>query len=278
VRRVSVGRLGVLADGMPLRERQIVETVARLSLVSGGQLSQLFFYSISNPSTRARRARRILDRLVGQRVLDHLERRRGGVGGGSSSWVYALGPVGRRLIAYWAGEGLPRSRAAYEPGPIFTAHRLAVSELYVQLRQAERAGRLELVAFDGEPAAWRRYSRLGGVTAVLKPDAYVQLGSSEWIDSLFVEVDLGSEHRGQLLRQHRAYGEHFRAGVEQAATGVYPEVLWLVSDARRAALLADIQRGLPEAVRRLFKVAPRERALAALCGEPTDGWTPGGSA
>src|ERR1700677_3437823 len=112
VSRVSVARLVALADRMPLRDRQIVETVARLTLVSGGQLIDLFFESISNPFTRARRARRVLGRLVEQRVLDRLERRRGGVGGGSSAWVYALGPAGRRMVAYWGGEGLPRSRSA----------------------------------------------------------------------------------------------------------------------------------------------------------------------
>ena len=160
VSRVSVPRLVALADGMPLLERQIVETVARLTLVSGRQLSDLFFYfyisdsstPAVSPSTRARRARRVLARLVEQRVLDRLERRQGGIGGGSSAWVYALGPAGRRMVAYWAGEGLPRSRGAHEPGATWTAHTLAVSDLYVRLRQAERAGRVELLDFDAEPA------------------------------------------------------------------------------------------------------------------------------
>src|ERR1700677_725220 len=102
VSRVSVARLVALADGMTPRERQIVETVARLTLVSGGQLIDLFFNNncdSSSPYTRARVARRVLARLVEQRVLDRLARRRGGVGGGSSAWVYALGPAGRRTVA-----------------------------------------------------------------------------------------------------------------------------------------------------------------------------------
>jgi hypothetical protein len=275
VSRVSVPQLVALADGMPLRDRQVVETVARLSLVSGGQLSDLFFYSISNISTRTRRARRVLARLVEQRVLDRLERRQGGAGGGSDSWVYALGPAGRRMVAYWAGEGLPRSRSAHEPGAAWTAHTLAVTDLYVRLREAERAGRVELLAFDAEPACWRGYTRLGGAVGVLKPDAYVRLGIGEFEDSFFVEVDLGSERRGQLTRQHRAYQEFFRSGVEQANTGVFPLVLWLVPDARRAALLKDIHRGLPEQARRLFTVVTSERALDVLCGEPAENATGG---
>jgi hypothetical protein len=265
-----VTRLVALAEGLPLRDRQIVETVARLSLVSGGQLVDLFFESISNPSTRSRRARRSLGRLVEQRVLDRLERRQGGVGGGSSAWVYALGPAGRRMVAYWAGEGLPRSRSAHEPSAIWTAHTLAVSDLYVRLREAERTAQVELLAFDAEPTCWRRYTRLGDVAGVLKPDAYLRLGVGEFADSFFIEMDLGSERRGQLTRQHHAYREYFRAGVEQTKAGVFPGVLWIVPDTQRVALLSDIHRGLPEQTRRLFTVATAEQALAVLCGLATD--------
>jgi hypothetical protein len=267
VNRLSVPRLLALADAMPLRDRAIVETVARLTLVSGRQLTDLLFSDVPHLGTRTRRAGRVLGRLVEQRVLDHLERRRGGFGGGSSAWVYALGPAGRRVVAYWAGEGLPRSRSAHEPGAMWTAHTLAISDLYIRLRQAERVGRGELLAFDVEPACWRRYSRLGGTAGVLKPDVYVEVGAGDWIDSFFIEQDMGSEHRGQLTRQHHAYAEHFRAGVEQAKTGIYPGVLWVVPDAKRASLLADIHRGLPEQTRRLFTVAISGQALEVLCGQ-----------
>jgi hypothetical protein len=276
--RVSVVRLTALADGMTLRDRQIVETVARLTLVSGEQLSDLFFSSFSHPVTRSRVARRVLARLVAERVLDRLERRRGGAGGGSSAWVYALGPAGRRLVAYWAGEGLPRSRGAHEPGAVWTAHTLAVGDLYVALRAAERAGRVELLSFDTEPACWRRFARLGGATGTLKPDAYMRLGNGEFEDSFLIEVDLGTEHRGQLTRQHHAYSEYFRSGIEQARSGVFPSVLWIVPDERRLALLTDIHRGLPEPVRRLFTATTSERALTALCGPTTNTAAAGGAA
>ena len=275
--RLSVPRLLALADEMPLRDRAIVETVARLTLVSGRQLTDLFFGDVPHSGTRTRRAGRVLGRLVEQRALDRLGRRRGGFGGGSSAWVYALGPAGRRIVAYWAGEGLPRSRGAHEPGATWTAHTLAVSDLYVRLRQAERVGRVELLDFDAEPACWRRCARLGGAAGVLKPDAFVRLGVGEYEDTLFVEVDLGSEHRGQLTRQHHAYSEYFHSGVEQAKTGVFPGVLWIVPDAQRLALLADIHRGLPEQTRRLFTVAISEQALGVLCGQASQATEPGGA-
>lgn len=285
--RVSVPRLVAVADGLGLLERQLVETIARLTLVSGRQLLNLSMdfssasvssfpasspsfssFSPSLSSSEARVLRRILARLVEQRVLERLERRRGGRGGGSASWVYALGPAGRRIVAYWAGEGLPRSRSTHEPSVVWTAHTLAVSDLYVRLKAAAGSGRFELVAFDAEPACWRPYTRLGGAAGVLKPDAYVEIGSGEWIDAFFVEVDLGTEHRGQLIRQHRVYREYFRAGVEQAKTGVFPSVVWIVPDERRAVLLTDIHGELPAQDRRLFTVVTSERALDVFRAEP----------
>ncbi len=107
---------------------------------------------------------------------------------------------------------------------------------------------------------------LGGAAGTLKPDAFVRLGVGEYEDAFLVEVDLGTERRGQLTRQHHAYSEYFRSGVEQAKTGMFPGVLWLVPDARRLALLMDIQRGLPVPARRLFTVASSDRALEVLCG------------
>ena len=268
MKRVSVAHVLAMAEGMAARDREIVRAVARLSVLSGAQIIELCFWDIPEPQTRARRARRVLGRLSEQRVLERLERpRQGGAGGGSASWVYALGPAGRRIVAYWSGEGLPRSRAAEEPGVGWTAHRLAVGDLYMQLRNAERQGRVELLAFDGEPACWRRYTRLGGATGVLKPDAFVRLGVGEYEDSFFAEADLGSERRGQLLRQHRAYAEYFRSGVEQANNGVFPAIVWIVSDRKRAALFEDVARGLPRALRALFTVTTADSALEVFCGE-----------
>jgi hypothetical protein len=182
------------------------------------------------------------------------------------------------MLAYWAGEGMPRSRGAQELGAAWTAHTLAVSDLYVRLREAERAGRLEeILDFDAEPASWRRYTRLGGAAGVLKPDAYIRLASGDWEDSFFAERDLGSERRGQLTRQHHAYAEYFRAGVEQASTGVFPSVLWIVPGARRLALFDDIHRGLPEQTRRLFTVATSDQALEVICAEASDRTGMGGA-
>ena len=111
---------------------------------------------------------------------------------------------------------------------------------------------------------------------MLKPDAFVCLGVGDYEDSFFAEVDLGSEHRGQLILQHRAYGEYFRSGAEQASWGV-PRGVWIVPDARRPALFTEIRRGLPEQLRPLFTTATAENALEAFCTDDVEPATVGGS-
>ena len=149
--RVSPSQLIALATALPARERELVQLAARLRLMTHAQLAVLLApgdRSVS-PSSAARSVRRVLARLTAHGVLARLERRVGGVRAGSAGYVYYLGPIGQRLIAYWEGRGLVRGRFRPEPGGRYVRHRLAVSELYVQLRSADRSGELDLLSLRG---------------------------------------------------------------------------------------------------------------------------------
>ena len=80
--------------------------------------------------------------------------------------MYAVTPAGRRLLAYWAGSGLASDRGVHEPGAGFVEHTLQAADLYVRLIEADRAGLLELLGFDAEPASWRTYTTPVGTTGV----------------------------------------------------------------------------------------------------------------
>jgi hypothetical protein len=221
----------------------------------------------TSAGSAARSARRLLARLTGLRVLSRLERRIGGRRAGSAGYVYYLGPVGQRLMAYWQGRGLVRGRLRPEPGGRYVRHRLAVSELYVQIRLAANAGTLDLLSFQAEPECWRTYVDSFGGQAVLKPDAYIRLGLGAYEDSFFVEVDLGSESRMVVARKVRAYLDYFQSGVEQATHGVFPRVLLVTNTAQRRAALVDICARLPAGAQALFMVTTLDRALTALTGQ-----------
>ncbi len=270
--RVSRHGLVTLAEMLSERDRAVTETVARLRLVSGQQLGRLLFSEGENPATRARLARRSLARLTDLRVVTRLERRVGGVRAGSAGHVYALDVAGQRLVAYWQGEGIARSRSAFEPGTPFVRHTLALAEHYVRLVEAEREGAVELLSFSAEPECWRRFTGLGGAALTLKPDAFVSLGVGEFEERSFLEIDCGTEGRSALLRQCRGYLDYFRSGAEQAASGVFPRVVWITTTERRVGLLTEVCAALPPEAWQLFVVGRPERALSLLSGRgPTMG-------
>ncbi len=265
--RLSAAGLLALAEAIPERERRIVETTGRLRLVAGKQLERLCLSEIGQAASRARAARRVLAGLSEQQILFRLERSIGGVRAGSAGHVYGLGPVGKRLIAYWQGEGLARVRTPHEPGSIFVRHTLAVAEMYVQLIEAERAGRFELVAFEAEPDCWRPLAGAYGRVETLKPDAFVRLGVGEFEERSFIEVDCGTEGRGALLRKCRRYLAYYQSGVEQAESGVFPRVVFLTTNQARVRLLVDVCASLAPEHWQLFSVGTADKAMGLLSGE-----------
>ena len=251
---LTAKRLLALDMHLTERDREIAQTVARLRLASGIQLERLFFAYGGLPGTRARLARNALARLTELGLLARLQRPIGGVRGGSGAWVYEVGPAGERLLAYWRGEGISRPRPAHEPGRRFLTHTLAISETYARLAEADREQRIELLTFDAEPASWRRFVGIGGRDVILKPDAFVRLGSGPFEDSWWLEVDLATESSTVLKRQCQAYLRYQQTGREQHEHGVFPRVLWTVPDKRRGELLERTIGSLPATARELFVI------------------------
>lgn len=269
--RVSRARLMAIAEGMTDSEIAVVRVVDRLRLVSHAQIARLMPASDGVTAASAARAiRRTLLRLTELGALGRLERRIGGVRAGSAGHIYYLGSVGQRLMAYWNGEGLVRGRARLEPGAPFVRHRLATSELYVVARERERAGDLDLLAFDVEPDCWRGSLDALGARTTLKPDAFLRVGVGAYEDRWFVEVDLGTESRTVLAGKLQAYLDYFHSGSEQDTHGVFPRVLLLtVAEARKAAIV-NLCAGLPDEYWPLFAVNLLERGLDVIAGLTED--------
>ena len=261
----GTARLVALADRLSERDREVVRTVARLRLISGKQLERLFFTESPSPSSAARLARLRLARLVKLGVVARLERRVGGVRAGSAGHVYTATPDGQRLVAFWRGEGIGRPRALYEPGAAYLAHTLAAAEVLVALKEAERAGRLELLAHQGEPDCWRQYVGSYGRATTLRPDAYVQVAVDDFEEHAFIEVDRGTVGRLALRRKHDAYLAYYRSGREQAALGLMPRVIWLADTPQRIRLLEDVAAECGRDGRRLFSAMSGAQLVSALC-------------
>lgn len=262
--RVGAVLLERIRRELTSRDALIVVLVAEHRLVSAAQIRRLVFpvSDFATPETAARSCRRVLKRLVRDRLLHRLERRVGGVRAGSDGFVYALGPVGWQLVD---AEGRSRPRRL-EPTLPFVDHHLAISELVVELRLADRRGDVQLLSLQGEPRCWRPLPGQRAVAGLLRPDLQVALRRGHIELSWFVEVDRGTAHLPTLLRKCAMYETYYRSGVEQATRGVFPRVLWVTPSSRRETRLRQAVERSRSLTKPLFQVTTADAAPDVLLG------------
>jgi hypothetical protein len=241
------------AERLSARDWAILEIVNRLRLVSGAQFEQLFFSSLA-PRGRVVARGRTLRRLVRWDALVPLERRVGGSARGSASAVYALGTVGRRLVA----EHLALTHAGV-PGERTVRHTLAVSQLYADLVVGGRGSGAQVSAFEAEPACWWP----NGFGGYVKPDAYAVLDSGSVREHWWVEVDRATEGLPTVRRKLIAYLDFFEHG-QDGPGGVMPRVLVTVPNPRRLEAVREIAERLPDPAGRLFLVVLDREAMVHL--------------
>lgn len=239
----------------------IVRDVARMRLASALDLQTL---ASLRGEVHVRQFRRRLQRLFELDVLARLDRRVGGVRSGSTSWVYALGLGGQRLLDPGDGTSV---RRPWTPRPSWLNHALASSHLYVELCLAEQAGGVRLLNYQPEPLCWRPIDDAEG-QSTLKPDAFARFEVGDEIVSLFLEVDMATESPATLHTKLQIYSRHWLTDAEQTAHGVYPEVLWLVPTAGRQQVLEKVIERQPEEARALHRVRLYGAARAAFIEPP----------
>lgn len=254
MKRVTAAYVERLAAELPARDLAVVETLDRLRVATPRQLQRLHFTS-GTKAANARQTWRRLRALTDLRVLTVLERRVGGGSGGSSQAVYALDTAGQRLGAACGPAGGRRLRRPWTPGSQFLAHALAVTELYVELREREREGHGTLLDFYAEPGCWRRFIGVGGGAAWLKPDAFVRWGAGDLEHLSFVEVDRATASVPTIVaRKLDLFRRYWQTGREQERFGAFPRVVLLTTAEKRRATLAEATRRQPPEARPLYRV------------------------
>ncbi len=259
--RRSARSLVEIAQGLSQRDASILELLAEVRLVSARQIEALVFVN-GSPLTTSRRTRHALARLHDLGLVGRLERRIGGVRAGSSGYIYRLSFAGRRLL------GLPTS-GWREPSSAFLEHTLAVVDVHVALARLGQAGVVEELTIHHEPHCWRSFTGPHGQPSALKPDLFVEYAQGQYAHPWFIEIDLGTEHRPAVTTKCQQYLAYLRTGKEQHGSGVFPPVLWVVPDKRRATVLRELIARLPEPAGQLFNVATTDDYLIALSGDLT---------
>ncbi|MGN6588370.1 MAG: replication-relaxation family protein [Solirubrobacterales bacterium] len=258
-------RIALLEETLTPRERAIIDTLDRLRVATTEQLRRICFSDLTSRSA-ARQAPAILRSLAARQVVVKLERQVGGVRAGSKAAVWSLDTAGQRLASSCGPAGGFHRRRPWSVSLSFLAHRLAVSEVYADLMEAEQAGSVEVLDFDAEPVAWRRYTSAHGGTAYVKPDAFCRVGLGEIERAAFVEIDRATESRSTLTVKLRAYRQYWETGREQERRGYFPKVVFAVPDEDRKAVLVDLFAKQPEETWPLWQVVLSADLNAALIG------------
>jgi hypothetical protein len=258
--RITRAAVERIAAGLGERDLAIVADVGRVRVLTGRQVERLHFAELAG-AHRDRTRRRVLERLVSLKLLSPLKRRIGGERAGSAGLVFALGPVGQRLLALQANRSPDeRARQPGTPTDRFLSHNLSIAEVYVSLVEARRAGALTLDAFRAEPTCWWRNSE----GEWIKPDACAVVSAGDIEDSWAIEVDRATESLPTLKRKLRAYLDLVECGENGPDGGVLPRVLVTVPDERRLHEVRKLVAELPSPAKQLFTVTLDKLAVAKM--------------
>lgn len=232
-------RIRELEQHLTERDVALLHDLERFRLLRSSQLQRLHFgvtpfgkHATELAAVRA--TNRVLARLERLSVIDRVGRRIGGPHHGSSTTIWQLAPAGERFLRALGGG--PDRRKFGTPGAVFISHTLAVADAAITVLEHTRAGRYEVLELETEPDFWRSF-QAGGSALMLKPDLLIVTADAQTETHTFVEVDLGTEHLPAIRRKCDLYQRAYRDGSEERTRGLFPAVVWIVPDDKRAASL-----------------------------------------
>lgn len=262
--RISSGQIERLRRRLSERDVLLLGALHRVRILSLRQIQRLLVVD-GSPAARTRRTQLWMTRLIKLGVVVRFSRTIGGIRAGSSGYIYGLSALGQALLDV-SGPAGGKRRRVWDTKPYFQDHMLTTAELYVQLVEQHREGAADLLAFDAEPSAWRHFTGPGGELVVVKPDAYVRLGTAAVERSAFVEVDMTTEGLPTVHKKNARYVDYWRSGVEQQLRGVFPKVIWLVQTEQRQERIAGVIQKLATDAQALFEVGRLQAGAGLLRG------------
>jgi hypothetical protein len=95
----------------------------------------------------------------------------------------------------------------------------------------------------------------------------VKLGVGDEELSYFVELDRGTTFATALNKKLRTYENYYFTGKEQQEFGMFPQVLWLVPDEKRKAVLEALCEPFNARVPGLFVVVVKGGEIDVMLGD-----------
>ncbi|MBN9156928.1 replication-relaxation family protein [Microbacterium sp.] len=262
-----------LAARLSARDLTLLRTLQRSRFATTKQLARFARAGHASSASALRQTSRALRALDELSLVGHLERRIGGRRSGSAGLVWALTPLGHRLLTQV--DGRPESRRHRkepEPSTAFLEHTLAVTEVHLILFELshDSVHDVQLVAFEHEPESWRRYLDRQRGAVHLRTDAYAELRIGEFHDSYFLEVDRATEAPVIVVRKCLQYQEYRRSGLEQKLHDVFPAVVWITPHEKRAQQLKVRLQEEPGITKDLFSVVTIDDLRHHIVAGPAD--------
>ena len=255
--RISRERLMEIRRNLAERDIEILSSIATNRFLTSHQIRRTFFAHHVTDAAAIRASNRVMSRLATLGLVCHLLRRIGGVRAGSGSHVWSLSEAGARMLRTTQElDGLPERLRAHEPTSTFLEHTLAVAEVCLRLSEAADRGEFTIVELHREPQCWRAYSGRDGGVVHLKPDLALVTASGEYEDHWFIEVDRDTEPPSRVIRACLKYEAYRQTAAERKRLGVFPAVVWVTPDSKRAASLEGHIERTPGLSRGLYAVVP----------------------
>lgn len=174
---------------------------------------------------------RVLGSLKRRGLVDQTARLVGGPGGGSGRYGYFLTTCGYRLAAS-LNPALPARRPASR-GTFLMRHGMMTADIALSFRRSARShSGHELVDWECD---WQAAQRLDGSPVV--PDAHFVYATENYEVDIFLEVDVGTEGTRFFARKVARYVELYRSGRWREQLTVWPLVVIVTPDERRALAL-----------------------------------------
>lgn len=211
---------------IPPREAQIVAFLDDFKQATTEQIGRAVLPDAASRTS----ADRVLKRLRGTYIHRMSERRRtSSERGGSEPQVYRLGALGWKFCER---QGRWRSDQAVDE------HALDIVDAYLSVKDAERAGLLELNRYLTEPRCWFTSRDSEAEDIYLEPDLMMEVRLSSGVVTWWLEIDRGHQHPDRHIEKMERYAAVYHRGFtddesRQFYGGDFPRVIFVMNSAAK---------------------------------------------
>ena len=249
---------------------EILQFLADARLATSSQLARLFFAESPTHRSQIRRSNLATKQLKEAGLIYHQPRKIGGWTKGSSSYIWSLTYKGWKKLKEVNSSISLRFRNRVDFSQNHVEHTLAITEIFVELKELEQLGKIKLEEFHYEPKSWRYYSDIGGSSLILKPDAFAKITVGEYEDFYFFELDRSSESLTRIINTCKKYIHYYNTGIEQRVNDIFPFVLWIVPDEQRKENISNAIHLKLNNFWQMFQVVTLDEFSQFIHGENND--------